>query len=1067
MIKRFCEAHLAKINLSKGCNVRKNNLREFGIDYLVTNGCSDHHSSITMNTFHISDMNKKNRLSVEKSTQFRNYSTCYIHCYGVTKTKTITPKKNIESAAATNSSPTTTQDAKSSNVDSTKKLNIESHNTMGNRSNIREKTLQNESEHAILERKHLTNDQQVSNDHASSSNKNQDISSSQQQNIHFDESIDDIYSGNYEEDITTEDDKKITYSEQASPKKEKLTPMMAQYFKIKEKHSDYLLLFRMGDFYEMFFDDAVRASQVLHITLTKRGKHLGEDIPMAGIPHHALDAYLQKLIKNGVVVAICDQVEDPAEAKKNKKIVERQITRLVTPGTLVEDRFLEASENNYLAAIGLPEKFSLNDEGHKEQQVTLAWVELSTGEFNYVNCAFGNLQSELLRLSPSEIIVPKQFEAILKNRIQDYHVSLRKQSSFHHCSEMIQKHFKLDNLSNYSGLDILTCGLILDYVKETQKGQMPTLNIPGKFKMELNLSIDLATRKSLELTRTLSGSRKGSLLSILDKCVTASGARLLSYRLASPLAVPSEIEDRLDCVEYMIDDLHLIHQIRDFLKNCYDMERSIQRLSLSRGSPKDLYSVAATILQCKNLKELLQSNQTKRALQPPKLLQQIIEELNTLEQLGIMEEVLSALKEYDDLPNSVNDGGFIKLGYSKELDEWIHLSQHSESLIQDLQKQYRDLTGISSLKIKNNNIMGYFIECSSSYKEKLLQFKEFTHKQTMTTAVRFKTSRLEELQEKLGKAQQEAIDMELKIFFQLQKKVLSLAKSLLLSGQAISSVDVYSSLALLARERNYKRPRVLPFSDLNDDTTTNNAHPQLQLNYSTMPMFHIEKGRHPIVEYAQQTSTAKNPSNQNALGITFVSNDCFMYNNENRLMLLTGANMAGKSTYLRQNALIIILAQMGSFVPAEKAEFMVVDKIFSRVGASDNLANDQSTFMVEMVETANILNQATNKSFVIMDELGRGTSVLEGLSIATAVIQHLHNKIQCRTLFATHFHELIEKAKELKSMKPYKLEVKVNSRNEIEFTYRIVPDKIVDGKALPQHILRMPFKLQNWLECLK
>lgn len=440
--------------------------------------------------------------------------------------------------------------------------------------------------------------------------------------------------------------------------------------------------------------------------------------------------------------------------------------------------------------------------------------------------------------------------------------------------------------------------MILDYVKETQKGQMPTLNIPGKFKMELNLSIDLATRKSLELTRTLSGSRKGSLLSIIDKCVTASGARLLSYRLASPLAVPSEIEDRLDCVEFMVDDLHLIQQIRDFLKNCYDMERSIQRLSLSRGSPKDLYSVAATILQCKNLKELLQNNQTKRALQPPKLLQKTIEELNTPEQLDIMEEVLSALKEYDDLPNSVHEGGFIKLGYSKELDEWIHLSQHSESLIQDLQKQYRDMTGISSLKIKNNNIMGYFIECSATYKERLLQIKEFTHKQTMTNAVRFKTTRLEELQEKLGKAQQEAIDMELKIFFQLQKKVLALAKSLLLSGQAVSSVDVYSSLALLARERNYKRPRVLPFSEtlastndpLNTITNGSPSHHALSI-----PMLHIEKGRHPIVEYAQQTSTAKNPSNKNALGITFVSNDCVMYNNENRLMLLTGANMAGKS----------------------------------------------------------------------------------------------------------------------------------------------------------------------------
>ncbi|KAL9643842.1 hypothetical protein ABK040_016816 [Willaertia magna] len=816
---------------------------------------------------------------------------------------------------------------------------------------------------------------------------------------------------------------------------EKITPMMSQYFKIKEKHSDYLLLFRMGDFYEMFFDDAVKASEVLHITLTKRGKHKGEDIPMAGIPHHALDAYLQKLIKNGVVVAICDQVEDPAEAKKNKKIVERQITRLVTPGTLVEDRFLEATEHNYLAAIGLPDKFSLSSGDYKEQLITLSWVELSTGEFNYVNCSFGNLHSELLRLDPSEVLVPKQFEYALKTQLQDYHVTVRRSHSLNHCSEEISKHFNLNNLSNYSALDILTCGLIFDYVKETQKGQMPMLSPPSRFKMEANMSIDLATRKSLELTKTLSGSKKGSLLSIIDKTITGPGARLLASRLASPLAIPKEIEDRLDCVEYLMSDLNLLQEIRESLKVCFDMERSIQRLQLHRGSPKDLYTVASTIKQCKDLKEMLNKHAKITNTQPPKLLSKIIDDLNTETQLSIMNETLKALKEYEDLPNSIQDGNFIKMGYSTELDEWLALSKDSEGLIQDLQKKYREMTGVTGLKIKNNNVLGYFIECTEIHKAKLQKFPEFIHKQTMTTSVRFKTNELDDLQDKLGKANQEAIEKELKIFFQLQSKMLEQASSILNAAKSLANVDVYASLALLARERNYKRPKVLEYDEEKMESNTKSL------------LLNVEKGRHPIVEHAQQLSITKNPVTKNALGVTFVGNDCVMYNNDNRIMLITGANMAGKSTYLRQNALIIILAQIGSFVPASKAEFVVVDKIFSRVGASDNLANDQSTFMVEMVETANILNQATNKSFVIMDELGRGTSVLEGLSIATAVLQYLHNKIQCRTLFATHFHELIEKGKELKSMKPYKLEVKVNQKNEITFTYRIVEDKIIDGAS--------------------
>ena len=588
-------------------------------------------------------------------------------------------------------------------------------------------------------------------------------------------------------------------------------------------------------------------------------------------------------------------------------------------------------------------------------------------------------------------------------------------------------------------MDITTCGMILDYVKETQKGQMPTLSTPEKFKMERNMSIDLATRKSLELTRTLSGSRKGSLLSIIDKCVTAPGARLLSNRLASPLAVPSEIEDRLDCVEYLTEDKILIDQIRDYLKNCYDIERAIQRLSMSRGSPKDLFTVAATVSQCQQLKEIIMENEARRHTKLPTVLAKVVEELNSDVQLEAMNEILSAMKEYEDLPTSVSEGGFIRVGYSTELDEWLKLSQHSETLIQDLQKEYKDKTGISTLKIKNNNVMGYFVEIPSSQRDRILPFKEFSHKQTMTNVVRFKTDKLEELQEKLGKAQQEAIDMELKIFFQLQKKLLIIAKTLLSSAQSIASIDLYSSLALLARERSYTRPNVTPFIESEE----------LEKSKKKVPILNIQKGRHPIVEYAQQVGGAtidKSKLGKN-VGLTFVSNDCTMFNNENRLMLLTGANMAGKSTYLRQNALIIILAQMGCFVPAQKAEFMVVDKIFSRVGASDNLANDQSTFMVEMVETANILNQATNKSFVIMDELGRGTSVLEGLSIATAVIQHLHNKIQCRALFATHFHELIEKAKELKFMKPYKLEVRVNKSNNITFTYKIVPDEIIDGQS--------------------
>eukprot|EP01080_Neovahlkampfia_damariscottae_P001849 gene1849-990_t len=761
---------------------------------------------------------------------------------------------------------------------------------------------------------------------------------------------------------------------------------MQQFFDTKKEYEDYILLFRSGDFYEMFFDDAIRASKALDITLTKRGRHNGLDIPMCGIPHHALETYLQRLIKKGILAAVCDQVEAPEIAKKNRRVIKREITRIVTPGTLSEENLLEAREYNYICSVS-------KDENEK---LGIAWLDMSTGDFFYCKSTVKTIQNELSNFNPSEILISSQLknEENVKKVIKEYHVTEREE--VRNPEMEISKYF--ESSFDMTRGEIQSCSTLLTYINETQKGKMPNLSVPKKFTTETILHIDPSTKKSLELTKTLSGEKSGTLLSILDRTVTPQGGRLLLDRLNCPSVDVDEINNRLNCVDYFrkmypsfIDDIRII------LKRCHDIERSLQRLSLRRGSPRDLSSIQKTLEEVDELKRFLnECEDTNFPILLKDAISSMTDDLNELKS-----ELKKALQE--NLPYLSSDGDFIKKGYSPNLDEWTNIKENSKKIILNLQKNYIKDTGINSLKIDNRGVIGYYIMVPISQQNRMLEFqKDFIHCQLTKNHVRYKTIELTEIQDKINRADVEAKKIELNLFEELIQKVLFFADKLTLCAKSIANIDLYSSLALLALEKNYKRANV-----------TNSIE------------FQIEGGRHPVVEHFQSK-----------LGMQFTHNNCDM--NDKNLLLITGANMGGKSTFLRQNALIVIMTQMGSFVPVEKANIGVVDKIFSRVGASDNLANDLSTFMIEMIETANILNKATKRSFVIMDEIGRGTSNSDGLAIAQSVLEYMNEFIKCRTLFATHYHELSKLKNTIESLKSFTLEVK-ETNDKIIFTYKVIP----------------------------
>ena len=748
--------------------------------------------------------------------------------------------------------------------------------------------------------------------------------------------------------------------------KSSVTPMIAQFLKIKSEYPDALLFYRMGDFYELFFDDAIVAARALDISLTKRGKHLGEDIPMCGVPHHASENYLLTLIRKGFRVAVCEQLESPAEAKArgSKSVVNRGVVRLVTSGTLTEESLLSARENNYLSAFAI-----LRDES------AFAWVDVSTGDFHVQNCPRISFGPMLAQLNPAEILISESNYENFLEQTKEFGSTLTSLSpaSFDSTSGIkrlcdLFKVNSIDGFGSFSRSEISALGAIIDYLEITQKGKLPALKIPIKENLENFVQIDSSTRRNLELTQTLSGSKNGSLLRVIDRTVTGPGARLLEKRLSSPSTCIKTITPRLDSIDVFKSNNMLRMEIQNTLKQTADMERAFLRISLDRGGPRDFLAIRDSLEKGQDLsKSLINLNSN------------LIEEAE--KNLNGNEKIIALLKDVfsDSAPLLARDGGFIRSGFNVQLDDIKKLRDDGRQIISSMQAQFSSMTGIGSLKIKYNNVLGYFIETPATHAKKMLgeEFSNtFIHRQTTANAVRFTTLELSEIETKILNAGGRALSLELEIFEQTKIKTLEFSENILLAAKALAEIDLAVALADIAVSENWCRPKL-----------------------DTSRKFKIIEGRHPVVEAALQ----KEPSG------VFIANNCDLSagsDGDKPIWLLTGPNMAGKSTFLRQNAIIALMAQIGSFVPAESAEIGIIDQLFSRVGASDDLARGRSTFMVEMVETAAILNQAGENALVILDEIGRGTATYDGLSIAWATLENLHNINKCRALFATHYHEL-------------------------------------------------------------
>jgi DNA mismatch repair protein MutS len=790
----------------------------------------------------------------------------------------------------------------------------------------------------------------------------------------------------------------------APPRDPNATPSMAQYIEIKTANPDCLLFYRMGDFYELFFKDAEIAARVLNIVLTKRGKHAGEDIPMCGVPVSRSDEYLHRLIAAGHRVAICEQLEDPAEARKrgSKAVVKRDVVRIVTPGTITEEGLLDARRASLLAALS---RQKVSDDAW---DYAMAAVDLSTGELAVARIPEADLAGEIARLEPREMLVP---DALIEDsalaslwQMQGFSITRLARDGFDPASaeRRLLDHFGVATLDAFGGFarpETAALGAIIAYLERTQIGQRPPLMPPRRRGSAEFMAIDAATRANLELTRTLTGERQGSLLATIDRTVTAAGGRLFAQWLAAPLMSRIQIEARHDAVAALVAAPDLRAGLRKALGEAPDLLRSLTRLALDRAGPRDLQAIARTILAADQLKQCLPPD-------APALLSDARAYLSRAP-LALGRKILTALK--DDAPLLRRDGGFIRAGHDAELDGYLALKTDSREVITGLQARYAEETEARALKIKHNNQLGYFIEVTQQAGERLLQPPhqgQFVHRQTMAGAMRFTTTELGGLEQKILEASDRALKRELQHFADLTSAILSEEKNLRVIAEALAQFDCLAALAELAERENYRRPNVTEDLD-----------------------FEIKGGRHPVVEVALRKA-----------GESFIANPCDLsgQNEGGRILLVTGANMAGKSTYLRQNALIAILAQMGSFVPADTARIGLVDRLFSRVGAADDLARGRSTFMVEMVETAAILNQSRERALVILDEIGRGTATYDGLSIAWAAIEHLHDKNRCRALFATHFHELTALGSRLPRLTPITMKV-TTYKGDVIFLHEVIP----------------------------
>ncbi|MDR3183257.1 MAG: DNA mismatch repair protein MutS [Planctomycetaceae bacterium] len=768
-----------------------------------------------------------------------------------------------------------------------------------------------------------------------------------------------------------------------------LSPMMKQFYEAKRICPEALLLFRMGDFYEMFFDDAKTAAKLLGLALTSREK--GPDgTPMAGFPHHQLDSYIAKIIAAGYRAAVCEQMEDPKQAKG---IVKRAVTRIVTAGTVTDETLLDPKELNYLAAVCYgPSKTDWNGAG-------IAWVELSTGAFYAAAVPADSVNEHLARIAPSELVVSESGHLPMTDAAQRIQITKRPDWTFNFRTayDTLLKQFQTATLEGFgftdtSGDQLAVCaaGAALDYLNETQRQTLVQIDSIQRFALHTQLEIDEASRRSLEITRTIrGGKREGSLLGVLDRCVTPMGARYLSESVAGPLLDIAAINGRLDAVEELYGNDNVVSSIREQLRRIYDLQRMMTRILQKRGTPRDLSMIGRTLRTLPFFRQQLADVKSKR----------LADICNEIDPCSSLTELLeSALA--DEITLNIKDGGFIRSGFNAELDELRLLQKGGKQWIADFQAAEIRRSGISSLKVGYTSVFGYYIEITNVNNAKIPE--NYIRKQTLKNAERYITPELKEYEEKVLSAAERAVALEMSLLAELCRQTGERRQAIAAAAKALAALDVIAALASLARERGYCRPVLVK-----------------------EPVLNIIDGRHPVLDALEPAGT-------------FVPNDTVLDEQHGLVQLITGPNMSGKSTFIRQTALLCIMAQLGSFIPAKSATVGICDRIFARVGASDEISRGQSTFMVEMTETARILNQAGKKSLVILDEIGRGTSTYDGMSLAWSITEYLHGRIGCRTLFATHYHELTDLADVLDGVS--NLNVAVREHNgDVAFLHKIVP----------------------------
>jgi len=760
-----------------------------------------------------------------------------------------------------------------------------------------------------------------------------------------------------------------------------ITPMMKQYLSIKQEYMDCILFYRLGDFYEMFYEDAKKASKVLGIALTARQSGTSEKAPMCGIPYHAVGSYLPKLLHNGYKVAVCEQIGDP---KTSKGPVERQVVRVITPGTILDENYLSADQNNYIVSI-----YS------KQDNYGLAFCDLSTGIFKVALIkGEDSLIDEIAKLNPIECLTPDSFEkkTLLKKITARTNIYTLANSNYNYerLLNVLKDKFSANHIFSIglhnNRVSLLAAGALYKYIQTNLKTEIDHINQMEVYSPDAYMVLDYATRRNLELTANINGNKENTLLSIIDNTITAGGARVLRQWIEQPLKNIDEIVSRHDLVEYFIQRSVVREELRNYLRDFYDMERLITKIMYGNADAKDLLALKTSLALVPNIKALF----AEETFSP---LRKIIDILDPLIYLvDLLDKSI-----INDPPSGLKDGNIIKKGYHEEVDKLREAKRSGKAWIANLEMEEKERIGVKSLKVGFNKVFGYYIEVTNANLNAVPEY--YIRKQTLANCERYITPKLKELENLILDAEEKLFELEYRLFHAVRQDVTTYVQQIKSNAKLVATLDVFSGLSVTAEQNNYIRPKIGPSTKLR-----------------------IIKGRHPVVE--------------RSMGHLFIPNDIDMHNTTNDLMVITGPNMAGKSTYLRQNAILVLMAQMGSFIPADEAEIGIVDRIFTRIGSSDNLAQGQSTFMVEMQEVANIVKYATKNSLVILDEVGRGTSTYDGVSLAWAISEHIYTNIKAKTLFATHYHELTKLQEEHKGIKNYNVGV-VEKGDEITFLHEV------------------------------